>query len=51
MLEKCLVARADMGYPCNKTELKELVQEYLNDVKQETRFPKNLPGDGSYQDL
>lgn len=28
-LERCLNARAEMGYPCTRKELKEIVEEYI----------------------
>lgn len=45
LLEKCLIARAEMGYPCDRKELKDLVQKYVTDNGMSTRFKNNLPGD------
>lgn len=40
--ERCLIARAEMGYPCSRKELKEIVQEYIQHNQLETRFTEGL---------
>lgn len=47
-LERCLIARAEMGYPCSRKELKEIVQEYIQHNQLETRFNNGRPGDVWY---
>lgn len=47
-LAKCLLARAEMGFPCDKRELKTLVQEYITKNGLTTRFKDNMPGDKWY---
>uniref|UniRef100_A0A6P7F9H0 Uncharacterized protein LOC114327114 n=1 Tax=Diabrotica virgifera virgifera TaxID=50390 RepID=A0A6P7F9H0_DIAVI len=45
----CLIARAPIGFPCNKEELKQLVSEYVkaNDIP--NPFHDHLPGEDWYQ--
>lgn len=47
-IEKCLIARAQMGQPCDKAELKELVREYVVINNISTPFTNNTPGDDWY---
>lgn len=48
IIEKCLLARSQMGKPCDKDELKDLVCEYvkLNNLK--TPFKEDRPSDVWY---
>ncbi|KAF6209815.1 hypothetical protein GE061_015566 [Apolygus lucorum] len=48
-LVQCLIARAKMGYPCDKKEVKELVQEYIKATGMSTRFVDGKPGEDWYQ--
>ncbi|XP_031328129.1 uncharacterized protein LOC116159312 [Photinus pyralis] len=45
----CLIARAQIGFPCDKEELKKLVSEYVkaNDIP--NPFHNSLPGEDWYQ--
>lgn len=36
-IENYLIARANMGYPCNQEKLKELVKEYIENNKLVTK--------------
>jgi len=47
-LAKCLAARSEMGYPCDKEELKNLVQDYVVAGNLQTRFQNGRPGDDWY---
>lgn len=44
----CLKARAQMGHPCQKEELKLLVKEYVDSKQLKTPFKDNKPGDDWY---
>lgn len=44
VLEKSLVARSIMGYPCNRSELKDLVHEYVIANGMITPFSNGKPG-------
>ncbi|KAF6217284.1 hypothetical protein GE061_001638 [Apolygus lucorum] len=46
-LVKCLIARAQMGFPCDKQELKDLVQEYIQSNGIQSRF-HGRPGEDWY---
>lgn len=48
VLEKCLVARSIMGYPCNRSELKDLVHEYVIANGMITPFSNGKPGNKWY---
>lgn len=45
VLEDCLIARSKMGYPCHRSEIKSLVQEYVKINNILTPFRDGLPGD------
>lgn len=49
-LENCLIARAEMGFPVIKTELKELIHEYILGMGSNisTPFVNGKPGDDWY---
>lgn len=47
-LVKCVLARAEMGYPCTKKELLNLVQEYVVRNKIATPFINGKPGKDWY---
>ncbi|KAJ8926560.1 hypothetical protein NQ314_021053 [Rhamnusium bicolor] len=47
-LENCIKAKARMGYPCNKDEIKTLVGEYVNSHNIKTPFVDGMPGDDWY---
>lgn len=47
-LANCLIARSQMGFPCDKRELKQLVQEYVTVNNLQTRFRDGQPGDDWY---
>jgi len=47
-IAKCLKARAIMGYPCDKEELKDLIQQYVQSKGLKTRFTNNRPGNDWY---
>lgn len=46
VLEDCLIARSIMGYPCHRSEINELVQEYVKQNRISNPFADDLPGDG-----
>lgn len=43
-LEQCLHARAQMGYPCDRMELKQLIQNYVQMNNLVTPFKDDKPG-------
>ncbi|KAJ8938752.1 hypothetical protein NQ314_011349 [Rhamnusium bicolor] len=45
----CLIARARMGYPCDKEELKDLVSEYVKANNVKNPFKDSRPGEDWYQ--
>lgn len=45
---QCLVTRANMGIPCDKHELKELVGEYVKFTGMKTPFKDDTPGEDWY---
>ncbi|BES92409.1 Hypothetical protein NTJ_05218 [Nesidiocoris tenuis] len=47
-LAKCLIARARMGFPCDKEELKSLVQEFVLANGLHVRFKYGKPGEDWY---
>lgn len=47
-LAECLIARSTMGYPCDKSELKRLVQEYVTANNIDTPFTNGMPGNDWY---
>ncbi|GBL80772.1 hypothetical protein AVEN_26215-1 [Araneus ventricosus] len=50
-LDKCLVARVKMGFPCDKDESKRLAQEYILVNGIQTRFKDCLQGEDCYLDF
>lgn len=44
----CLVARANAGYPCDKDELLNLIQQYVKDLNLITPFADGRPGNDWY---
>ncbi|XP_029348016.1 tigger transposable element-derived protein 2-like [Acyrthosiphon pisum] len=48
VLVNCIVARAQMGYPCDKEELQCLVQEYIVANGIQNPFNNNKPGNDWY---
>jgi len=48
VIEKCLLARSQMGQPCDKDELKDLVCEFVHLNNLETIFKDGRPGDDWY---
>ncbi|XP_060855370.1 uncharacterized protein LOC132933051 [Metopolophium dirhodum] len=48
VLEKCLIARSKMGYPCDKNEFKELVGHFIKQSNFITPFKNGIPGDDWY---
>lgn len=47
-IENCLKARARMGIPCNKEDVKDIVEEYVKLENLSTPFPAGRPGDDWY---
>lgn len=45
----CLIARAQIGFPCDKEELKQLVSEYVKANNIPNPFHDNVPGEDWYQ--
>lgn len=45
---ECLVARARAGYPCDKEELLNLIQEYVKPQNLKTPFVGDRPGEDRY---
>lgn len=45
----CLIARAQIGYPCDKEELKSLVSDYIKANRISTPFKNDIPGEDWYQ--
>ena len=43
-LAQCILARADIGYPTTKAEVKELICAFVTTNKIETPFKNNTPG-------
>ncbi|CAH2011006.1 unnamed protein product [Acanthoscelides obtectus] len=50
-IEKCILARAEYGYPCGKNELQDLVKTYVESKELQTSFKNNRPGDDWYYDF
>ncbi|CAH2016177.1 unnamed protein product, partial [Acanthoscelides obtectus] len=50
-IEKCILARAQYGYPCDKNELQDLVKTYVESKELQTSFKNNRPGDDWYYDF
>lgn len=48
VIEKCLLARSQMGQPCDKNELKDLVCEFVHLNNLKTPFKDDRPGDDWY---
>lgn len=49
VLENCIKAKARMGYPCNKNDIKNLVGEYVQmNPNLKTPFKNGVPGDDWY---
>ncbi|CAH2005812.1 unnamed protein product [Acanthoscelides obtectus] len=44
-IEKCILARAEYGYPCGKNELQDLVKTYVESKELQTYYKNNRPGD------
>lgn len=47
----CLITRAQIGYPCDKEELKRLVSEYVKSNDIDNPFNNHLPGEDWYQNF
>lgn len=45
---QCLIARSKMGLPCDKSELRQLVGEYVNAKALKTPFKDGIPGEDWY---
>nr|CAD7415157.1 unnamed protein product [Timema poppensis] len=48
LLVECLIARSKLGYPCDKEELLDLVQEFVVNNTIKTPFVNNRPGHDWY---
>jgi len=48
VLEKCLIARSKMGYPCDKNEFKQLVGNFVVENNLITQFKNGIRGDDWY---
>lgn len=47
----CMAARAEMGYPVDKKELFDLIQQYVQQKKLKTPFKDNRPGEEWYRNF
>lgn len=47
-LENCIKAKARMGYPCDKNEIKNIVGQYVQAHNLNTPFKNGIPGDDWY---
>lgn len=47
-LENCVKAKARMGYPCDKDEIKSIVAEFVKSNDLKTPFKEGVPGDDWY---
>lgn len=47
-LENCIRARARMGIPCDKEDVKQVVAEYVRVSNLKTQFVNGIPGDDWY---
>lgn len=45
---RCLITRSEMGIPCDKKEMRELVGEYIKASGLKTPFKNNVPGEDWY---
>ncbi|CAH1978091.1 unnamed protein product [Acanthoscelides obtectus] len=50
-IERCILTRAQYGYPCDKNELQDLVKTYVESKELQTSFKNNRPGDDWYYDF
>lgn len=48
-IAQCLIGRARLGYPCDKSELLDLVQAYIEANNFATPFKDNRPGEDWYR--
>ncbi|KAL4097627.1 hypothetical protein QTP88_022370 [Uroleucon formosanum] len=48
VLEKYLIARSKMGYPCDKNEFKQLVGDFVEENNLITQFKNGIPEDDLY---